>query len=240
MSGDRTRTELRRAHRPQRGADQRQRRHGRKRRDAARNRPLGRILGNARQRPHHHPARRRRRERIGSLRPDGQRGAGGELDAVRRIPHPHQLQAAEGDAADGRPEDPHHHRGFHGQPHGRILQLHPADAAPAKFPLCRGPLARTAPHHRGARAGGQLLAPRPAASPRGLQRRQFEIHVPARTGHRLAHPHQRTAGQREPRRKTLHLRHADPRQQHPRMGRPAGEDPFGERLAADGRARQHA
>ena len=82
------------------------------------------------------------------------------------------------------------------------------------------------PHHRGARAGGQLLAPRPAASPRGLQRRQFEIHVPARTGHRLAHPHQRTAGQREPRRKTLHLRHADPRQQHPRMGHPAGKDPF--------------
>ena len=59
-------------------------------------------------------------------------------------------------------------------------------------------------------------------------------------GDRLAHPHQRTAGQREPRREVQHPRLGDPGQRHARLERPAGQNPFGERLAADGRAQQFA
>ena len=170
------------------------------------------------------------------LRPDVQRRDQPQLDDFRRIPHPHQLQKAQRNAGDGHCPHPHHDRGLRSQPDGRILQLRPADAAPAEFPLCRGAFARAAAHHRSAGQRRQFLAPRPVAGTRGLQCRQFEIYVPAGAGFGFAHPHQRTAGQQGRQRNALHPRLGDRGQRRAQMGGAAGTDARHECLSAAGRA----
>ncbi len=173
------------------------------------------------------------------LQPDVRRRTGGELDPFRRLPHPRRVCETRGAEGQGRPADPADDRGVHRLLHGRILQLRAAEAAPGQLPLRHGPLARTAAHRRRVVPRGQFGAARRAPGPRGLQCRQFAVHVAAGGRHRLAHPPQRTAGQRGARPETQRARLADRHRRRPGVGTPHDPNPRDERLAAAGRPRQH-